>query len=235
VTFNDDKMIMRPIIERVIMIIAINKPAGPTSYDVVRIIRQITHERRVGHAGTLDPLASGVLVVGIGKGTKQLQQYQEMDKEYQTTVLLGVTSKTDDEEGEKTFQEIHQPPTLTDIEQALINFKGDIQQQPPIYSAIKIHGKPAYRYARQGRSVHLGPRSVTINNIEIMKYKWPKLNLLVQCNSGVYIRSLARDIGEKLKTGGYMASLVRTRVGIFTIDKALTLEKFSLVYTHNSG
>jgi len=220
-------------------IIGIYKPKGLTSFDVVRIIKKITGQK-VGHAGTLDPLASGVLVIGIGRqGTKKLKEIVLNEKEYIAKIKLGQISKTDDEEGDKVTKEVLKIPEIDDIKRVIKNFIGKIKQVPPLYSAIKIKGKEAYKYARQGKKIKLKAREVQIKSIEILKYSWPFLEIKVVCGPGVYIRSLARDIGEKLATGAYLADLERTRVGNFKKEtclsisdfKNLTLNKTSLINT----
>lgn len=212
-------------------IFAVYKPVGPTSNDVLNQIRKITGERHVGHAGTLDPLAQGILVVGIGReATKELHYVVESEKEYIAKVRLGMKSTTDDEEGEKTSIEVHRPPTRTDVEEAMGTFVGNILQEAPMYSSIKIGGKEAYKFAREGKKMNLGKRSVEIKEIEVLAYEWPYLTLKVLTGSGVYIRALARDIGEKLKIGGYLASLERTRVGSFTKEKAVSIADLEKSY-----
>lgn len=207
-------------------IIAVWKPSGITSHDVIHHLRRLTGEKTIGHAGTLDPFASGVLVVGIGReGTKKLSSDEYDTKEYRAEVTLGTTSATDDPEGEKTPRTIAHPPTSEDIELALANFIGDIIQTPPAYSAVKVSGKPLYEYARKGKRVVLPKRVVTIHEIHILAYHFPILSLRVVTGGGTYIRSLAHDIGEQLKTGAYLSALTRTRVGPFTKKEASTLEQ----------
>lgn len=202
-------------------ILAVYKPKGPTSHDLIDRIRQITGEKRVGHAGTLDPLASGVLVVGIGRqSTKKLGAVVKKEKEYIAIVKLGAISTTDDQEGEKQIVAIKKPPTKQHIQTILKNFKGDIKQTPPKYSAVKVKGQRAYKLARAGKEFTLKPKRVEIKEIKLIEYQWPRLKLKIITGPGVYIRSLARDIGEKLKTGGYLKELERTRVGDFTKEKA---------------
>lgn len=206
-------------------IVPIYKPVGPTSFDVIAKLRKLTGERRIGHAGTLDPLASGVLVIAIGREfTKQLSSHVDSEKEYVATITLGVTSTTDDEQGEKTIHEVKKIPDRSEVEAAVKQFIGTIQQTPPIYSAIKINGTPAHRRVRKGQEVKLEPREVEIKNIEIISYTYPTLQINVTCNKGVYIRALARDIGEALKTGAYMSALERTRVGQYTVQDCLNIE-----------
>jgi len=206
-------------------IIAINKPKGPTSNDILTQIKKVLALKRgVGHAGTLDPLASGVLVVGIGKGTKRLQDIVKKEKEYLATIRLGMNSTTDDAEGEKNKIPIEKIPLYKDISQAIKLFIGNIKQIPPLYSAIKIKGKKAYQIARAGGKINLKSRPVEIKSIEIMKYQWPHLTIKVVTGPGVYIRSLARDLGKELKTGGYIAELARIRVGDYHIKDAIEIK-----------
>lgn len=214
--------------------VAINKPVGPTSFGIIRDIKRITGEKRVGHGGTLDPLASGVLVVAIGRAaTRTLTEVVGQEKEYRVVVCLGATSTTDDLEGEKTTTTLPDdfvPPTRDDIEKVLPKFVGDISQVPPVFSAVHVAGKRAYVLAREGEKVELAARTVQIKKIEIVEYVWPSLTLVVTTGKGVYIRSLARDIGEELGVGGYVAELARTRVGNFTLAQALTVEEFAAAW-----
>lgn len=216
-------------------IFAVNKPRGITSHDVVGIVRRKTGVKRVGHGGTLDPLAEGVLVIAVGReNTKKLDQYVKGDKEYIATLKLGYISDTDDSEGpihqyKATDQEsIHSSkvvtPTKKDINLCIKKFIGNISQTPPHYSAIKIQGQEAYKRIRKGEDFEMKPRDVFIKNVEVMSYDYPILELKIECGTGVYIRSLARDIGEELKTGAYLTKLIRTRVGEFTIDASVTIE-----------
>ena len=203
------------------------KPKGPSSNQVLEELRKITGVRKIGHAGTLDPLASGVLIVGIGKkATKRLKEFIGKEKEYLAQIRLGIESTTDDEEGEKRKIPVSQPPTLEEIEKTLACFVGEISQTPPLFSAVKVKGVEAYKLARKGQIPKLKPRKVLIKKIEILNYQWPDLWLRVVTGPGVYIRSLARDLGKKLKTGGYLKNLKRTRVGSFSKEKALTLSQF---------
>lgn len=214
------------------MILAINKPKGPTSHDIIDAIRRVTGEKRVGHAGTLDPLASGVLVVAIGReDTKKLSHIVKNEKEYTATIKLGVRSTTDDEEGEKTAEENVLQPTEKNVRAVLEKFVGIVEQVPPIYSAVKIKGTPSHRRVRRGEEVKLKARAVEIKKIELINYTWPNLTINVTTGPGVYIRSLARDIGGLLGTGGYLAELERKRVGDYTLETAITIEAFKK--THN--
>jgi tRNA pseudouridine55 synthase len=211
------------------MIVGIIKPKGPTSNDIVQKVKKITG-KKVGHAGTLDPLASGVLVLGIDKDTKRLNEVVKKEKEYVATFKFGAYSTTDDEEGEKTEIEVKEIPSREKVEEIVKEFIGEISQIPPKYSAVKIKGEEAYKLARKGEDVSLKPRMVKIEKIEILGYDYPLLEVRIVTGPGVYIRSLARDIGEKLKVGGYMAELERTRVGDYTKENSYTLENFEKKY-----
>ncbi len=206
-------------------ILLINKPKGWTSFDVVAKVRGMVKKEtgvkrsKVGHAGTLDPLATGLLVVLVGAYCKRAQEYSKQDKVYNVELTLGQTSTTDDDEGEKTDISDY-VPTQEQIEIVLESFKGEIDQVPPIFSAIKVDGKRAYKLAREGKDVALASRKVTIYDISNMSYVYPKLSFGVEVSSGTYIRSLARDIGEKLEIGAYMSALTRTSVGSFTLTSA---------------
>lgn len=210
-------------------IFAVNKPRGITSHDVVAMVRKKTGVKRVGHGGTLDPLASGVLVVAVGReNTKNLETFVKGEKEYTAEVYLGAYSTTDDDEGEKTQVTADILPKLSEIEDEITNFIGKIEQVPPVYSALKIDGKPAHRRARSGENIKMDARLVDIKDIRILDYDFPTLYLKVTTGPGVYIRSLARDLGTALGTGGYLKSLVRTRVNTFTLDEAHDIEEFKV-------
>lgn len=205
----------------------IYKPVGPTSFRIISELKKITGIKKIGHAGTLDPLAKGVLVVAIGKEfTKQIEDIVNKEKEYIALIKLGETSTTDDEEGVKMPVLSYKRPLVSEIEAIIPKFVGEIQQVPPIYSAIKMEGKRAYKMARSGKTPEMKPRSIEIKDIEIIDYDYPYLKLNVITGKGVYIRSLARDIGEELGVGGYLAGLERTRVGQFTKEDSLTVEEF---------
>lgn len=207
-------------------IIVIYKPKGPTSHDIIAEIRKITNERRVGHAGTLDPLARGVLVVGIGReATKKLSQIVKKEKEYIAEITFGKESTTDDAEGEKKEWKVNKIPGHEDIEKIIQQFKGKIMQTPPVYSALKVRGKAAYKFARRGESIELKPREVEIKEIKMLKYEWPFLTLKVVTGPGVYIRALARDLGKELGVGGYLSDLERIRVGEFRKVDTLNLNQ----------
>ncbi|MFA6228008.1 MAG: tRNA pseudouridine(55) synthase TruB [Patescibacteria group bacterium] len=205
-------------------IIAINKPKGPTSFAIVAQVRRRTGVKKVGHAGTLDPLASGVLVVAIGReATKKISEVVAKEKEYVADIKLGLTSSTDDEEGTKDIINDRQPDQ-EEVLKAIKEFIGEIQQVPPQFSAIKIAGRPAYKTARRGEKLELAARPVLIKNIELLEYKYPDLKIRVVTGPGVYIRSLARDLGQALGCGAYMSGLVRTRVGEYRLEDAIAVD-----------
>jgi len=202
-------------------IIAVHKPVGVTSFDIIRRLRILTGIRKIGHAGTLDPLAEGILVVGIGRDAcKSLSENVKKEKEYLAIIKLGEESSTDDEEGVKKIIKNAQKPNLSDIKSIIPKFQGTISQVPPIFSSIKVKGQRAYSLARKGETVSLKSRKREIKKIEILRYKWPNLSLRVVTGPGVYIRALARDIGRKLNCGGYLTNLKRIRVGEFTYREA---------------
>lgn len=205
-------------------IFAIYKPKGITSNDAVQIVKRRSGGKKTGHAGTLDPLAKGVLVVGVGReATKKLGEIVKKEKEYLAVVKFGETSSTDDAEGEKNKIQINNTPRITDIEKVIKKFQGRITQIPPVFSAIKIKGREAYKLARKGKEVEMKPREIEIKNIDIIDYKWPYFKLKVITGPGAYIRALARDIGDELGVGGYLTDLERTRVGQFTKGNATRL------------
>lgn len=206
-------------------IVAVYKTKGPTSFDIIHKLRQMTGVKKIGHAGTLDPLASGVLVVGIGReATRKLREIGESEKEYVATVRFGAESTTDDEAGEKSVVEFTKKPVRGEIEKILAEFRGKFLQQPPNFSAIKIKGERAYKIARRGEEPKLKKRLVEVREIKIIKYKWPLLKIKIISGSGFYVRSLARDLGKKLKVGGYLVALERIRVGQFKKSSSIKLE-----------
>jgi len=197
-----------------------------SSHDVVDEIRRLTGERKVGHAGTLDPLAEGVLVVGVGRdATKRLGQFSKSEKEYMAEIVLGVTSTTDDNEGQKQKLQARDIPDDARIREVLCSFEGWIRQRPPLYSAVKVAGSRAYKLARAKKQFELPERNVWIKQIELLEYNWPRLRIRVVTGAGVYIRSLARDVGEKLGAGGYLNGLERTRVAEFKKEDAVTISR----------
>ena len=209
-------------------ILLIDKPKGWTSFDVVAKARGILkrggiNKPKVGHTGTLDPLATGLLVLLVGNYTKKATELSKLDKTYEVEMKLGLTSTTADEEGEKTPIS-DKKPTKNGIEEALHGFVGEIEQTPPIYSAIKVNGQRAYKLARAGKPVALEPRKVAIYFIRNTKYRYPYVSFETRVSSGTYIRSLVEDVGKKLGTGAYMSNLNRTEVGQFTINDAHQIE-----------
>ncbi|TSC71287.1 MAG: tRNA pseudouridine55 synthase [Parcubacteria group bacterium Gr01-1014_70] len=205
-------------------IFAVYKPKGLTSNAVLNRLRRAAGTKKIGHAGTLDPLAEGVLVVGVGKeATKQLAHEVAKEKEYVADILLGATSITDDAEGEKTERTGYEIPSEESIQNALRQFVGIITQTPPLYSAVKVKGQEAYKRARKGEAIELEPRNVEVKSIVIETYQWPHLTIHVVCGPGTYIRAIARDVGGMLGTGGYLTGLVRTRVGQWRAEDALSL------------
>jgi tRNA pseudouridine55 synthase len=202
----------------------IDKPEGLTSHDVVARVRRISGQKKAGHAGTLDPMATGVLPVVLGKATRLVEYLADADKAYRATVMLGAASDTYDREGTITPTPDAAMPTRDQVEQALQQFRGEIEQLPPMHSAIKIGGKKLYELARQGLEVERQPRRVTITRLGLEVYRPPELQIFVECSKGTYIRSLAFDLGVALGTGAYLQALVRTRHGPFAVEGATTLE-----------
>ncbi len=197
-------------------VLVVDKPVGISSMGAVAAVRRRAGGVRTGHAGTLDPLAEGVLIVAVGRATKSLGRFMATDKRYRTVIDLGAFTSTDDREGERAEVEVEQPPREDDVRDVLRRFIGDIRQRPPARSAVKVGGRRAYHLARQGRSVELAERTVSVHALELVRYQWPLIEIDVRCGKGTYIRSLARDVGAALGTGGHCAMLRRTAVGPFT-------------------
>jgi tRNA pseudouridine55 synthase len=181
----------------------------------------------VGHAGTLDPLATGVLVVCVGQATRLIPYVQQMPKHYRATFLLGHRSETDDVEGEVTAIMGARPPSHQALNDALPQFLGDIEQVPPAHSAVKVGGRRAYKLARAGKTIELSPRTVTIHRLEIRRYEYPELELDVECGSGTYVRSLGRDLAAALGTFAVMSALQRISIGGFHVDDAIALDQLT--------
>ncbi len=208
-------------------VLLIDKPLHWTSFDVVQKLRNIIRIKKIGHAGTLDPLATGLLIICTGKFTKRINEFMAQEKEYTGSITLGATTPTYDlESAPVNFKSIE---TLTDekIKAATIGFTGEIQQIPPAHSAIKIGGKRVYELARQGKEVKLEPRTITIKEFEITKIELPLVHFRVVCTTGTYIRSLANDFGEALGCGAHLSSLCRTRIGEFLNKDAMSMEAFA--------
>jgi len=209
-------------------VIAVNKPAGVTSRRVVDAVARALGTKNVGHAGTLDPLATGVVVVCVGHATKLVDFVHQLPKHYEAMFLLGRSSPSDDLETPITEEERPPRPTRAEIEQALPAFRGEILQRPCDYSAVHVDGKRAYALARKGREVDLAEKSIRIDRLEITAYDWPRLGLDIACSSGTFVRAIGRDLAAALGTAAVMESLVRTAVGQFTLAQSLALDDVSL-------
>jgi len=206
-------------------VLNIDKPQGLTSHDVVARVRRLTGIRRVGHAGTLDPLATGVLLVCVGPATRFVEYLQQGEKVYETVIRLGEETDTYDAEGQIIARTPVPDFSLNVLEQALDAFRGEILQTPPMYSAIKRDGKPLYKLAREGKHVERPPRHVTIYEIVILDWQKPDLSLRITTSSGVYIRSIAHDLGRALGVGGHVRALRRVASGAFRVEDAVGLEE----------
>ena len=213
-------------------IVLIDKPAGMTSFGVVARLRRVLSQQagrkiKVGHTGTLDPFATGLMILVTGKKCREAGTYTKLDKWYEAEIVLGQMSTTGDPEGELTNVSDRQP-TRTEIEQVLRQFTGEIRQRPPIFSAIKINGQRAYKLARDGQEVEIPERTVRVYTLELVEYNYPSLNIRVHVSSGTYIRSLAVDIGEALGVGAYCRELRRTKIAEFDIKNAKKLVDFGI-------
>ncbi len=205
----------------------LNKPEGMTSRDAVNRVQRLIRPVKVGHAGTLDPFATGVLVLCLGKATRLIQYIQERPKTYLGTFELGTVSTTCDREGELTETGILGQLAAKDVNEILPQFLGNIEQVPPRFSAVHVNGKRAYQLARQDQDFELDARTVFIESLELTDWSFPRFSLKIVCGSGTYIRSLGRDLGESLGCGAYMTDLTRTAIGEFQIDQALSVEKLT--------
>jgi tRNA pseudouridine55 synthase len=208
-------------------LLVVDKPAGWTSHDVVGRTRRLARTRKVGHAGTLDPMATGVLVLGIGKATRLLGHLALTDKQYDATIRLGQRTVTDDAEGEVVESRDASGVTDAAIVAALVTLTGEIQQVPSAVSAIKVDGVRSYARVRSGESVELAARPVTVSQLDLLARRGDDLDVTVTCSSGTYVRALARDLGEALGVGAHLTALRRTRVGPFGLDQAWTLEQLA--------
>ncbi|HEX6977064.1 MAG TPA: tRNA pseudouridine(55) synthase TruB [Patescibacteria group bacterium] len=204
----------------------IDKPKGMTSHDVVDVVRRATGERRVGHAGTLDPNATGLLIVGVGREeTRKLEELtRNTKKTYVADIYLGEERDTDDIEG-KVVSTSEVKPDLEEVKKVMLEFVGEQEQTPPQYSAVKVGGKKAYELARGGKEVKIKPKKITIYKADILSYKYPTLKVEFEVSSGTYIRSIAHDLGRKLGSFGYLKDLRRTKIGEFSVDTAKSLEE----------
>lgn len=207
-------------------VLNLDKPAGISSAAAVgRVKRLLPRGTRIGHAGTLDPFATGVLLLLVGKATKASEKLMDQPKTYEATVRLGATTATDDLESPEVLTTDAMPPTLEKIRAEVELFVGRVAQVPPRFSAMKVAGRRAYALARKGRPVELAARDVRIDAIDVLRWEWPFLYLRIECGRGTYIRALARDLGERLAIGGYLTQLRRTRIGRFIVDRAVTLDR----------
>jgi tRNA pseudouridine55 synthase len=212
-------------------VLVVDKPVGMTSHDVVQVIRNGTGLRRAGHTGTLDPRASGVLVILVGPAVRLSEYVSASDKRYQAIIHLGSTTDTFDAEGK--FTRSNQPVNVTEaqFEEVLQSFVGEIEQTPPPYSAVKVQGRKAYEMARQGEEVDLAPRKIQVHHLEVLEWAPPEVVVDVHCSSGTYVRSLANDLGEKLGCGAYLVGLRRTKSGRFSLRDATPLRKLQEAFT----
>ena len=209
-------------------VLLVDKPAGITSFGVVARVRrklseQLGKKAKVGHTGTLDPFATGLMIIVTGKECRNASNYSKLDKEYEATIRLGQTSTTGDPEGELTDVSDKQP-TKDDVEAVLSQFVGEIPQQPPMFSAIKINGRRAYDLARKGEVVEMPTRQITIFELELIDYTYPTVRIRTRVSSGTYIRTLAEDVGAKLETGAYCSELRRTKVAEYSVADATPIE-----------
>ncbi len=214
-------------------VLLFDKDLGWTSFDLVSRVRNTLYKKtgikklKVGHAGTLDPLATGLLILCTGKATKQIEHYQAKEKEYIATIKLGATTPSFDCETEEDSQNSCDFITEKHIFDALKKFEGETDQIPPVFSAVKVKGKRAFDYARKGESLELQPRKIVISEIELISFLLPTIILRIVCSKGTYIRSLARDIGAELNCGAYLTGLKRTRIGQFKVENAMTINYFT--------
>jgi tRNA pseudouridine55 synthase len=208
-------------------VINLDKPAGISSaFAVGKLKRMLPRGTKIGHAGTLDPFATGVLLLLVGKGTKLCEGLMSSPKQYEATVKFGATTATDDPEGaEEPWPGAVTPVTRERVEAVVPEFVGEITQVPPVFSAMKVEGRRAYDLARKGHDVQLVGRKVRVYGIEVVGYEWPLLTLRIDCGRGTYIRAIARDLGKRLDVGGHLTALRRTRVGQFDIGEATTVER----------
>lgn len=212
-------------------IILIDKPAGMSSFGVVARVRRVLSEKvgkkvKVGHTGTLDPFATGLLILLAGKATKRSNEFLKLDKEYIAEIRLGETSTTGDPEGEVQKNYSGEAPEFEEVKKVVQSFVGEIWQKVPAFSAVKINGRRAYEMARKGIEIETPTRKVNVYDIEILEYEWPMLKIRTEVSSGTYIRALGEDIGDKLGTGAYLTALRRTKIKDFRVDDAASLEEF---------
>jgi tRNA pseudouridine55 synthase len=216
-------------------ILSVDKPPEVTSHDVVDAVRRVTGQRKVGHAGTLDPLATGVLLVCLGQATRISEYLMAGRKRYRATIVLGMTTDTYDADGQIVDRGGRTDFTKEEIEDALAGFEGPIEQIPPMYSAIKHSGQPLHRLAREGKTVKRDPRPVEIDEISVLDWTPPTLIVEVACSPGTYIRSVAHDLGQQLGSGAYLAALVRLRSGQFGLEDSVSLACLEEAFEHGCG
>ena len=214
-------------------VLVVDKPVGMTSHDVVQVIRKGTNIRRAGHTGTLDPRASGVLIILIGPAVRLSEYVSASDKRYQAVITLGKTTDTYDDDGRQTSTA---PVNITEeqFEKELMTFVGDIEQVPPPYSAVKVQGRKAYEMAREGEEVDLAPRIISVYSLELLEWAPPEVVIDIFCSSGTYVRSLANDLGERLGCGATLTGLRRTKSGKFTLRDAVPLRKLTEAFTNGT-
>lgn len=229
-SFTEDNFNMKNAISGVLVV---DKPVGMTSHDVVQVIRKGTNIRRAGHTGTLDPRASGVLIILIGPAVRLSEYVSASDKRYQAVITLGKTTDTYDEDGKQTSTA---PVNITEeqFERELKTFIGDIEQVPPPYSAVKVQGRKAYEMAREGEEVDLAPRIISVYSLELLEWAPPEVVIDIFCSSGTYVRSLANDLGERLGCGATLTGLRRTKSGKFTLRDAVPLRKLTEAFTNGT-
>lgn len=206
-------------------VLLVDKPADHTSHDVIARLRGKLKMKRIGHAGTLDPMATGLLIVLVGKATRVSQYLMSVDKEYTGTISLGKVTTTQDAEGEMLETRPVPPLTEAEVKTALKAFVGDQYQTPPMYSAIKIDGVPLYKKARQGEEVEREPRFIRVSSFEMTRFASPEIDFVLRCSKGTYVRTIAHDVGQRLGCGAHLSKLRRTGSGKFTIDQCLTLDE----------
>ena len=219
-------MQVKDVIVPPMIMVSIDKPTGITSQAVVNRVRQITGVKKVGHAGTLDPLATGLVIICTGQETKNIERYQSLVKEYIATFRLGATTPSFDLEteidGSFPFEHINEEM----LKEVLKNYTGEIVQEPPAFSAKFVDGVRAYKYARQGKDIKLSGSKITVHKLEVLNFNLPYISLRIECSKGTYIRALARDIGRSLQSGAHLTDLVRKRIGDFHVENALNIEEF---------
>lgn len=202
-------------------ILVVDKPRGVSSMDVVRRVRRAGGGVKTGHAGTLDPLATGVVICCLGRATRSVEKLMSLTKVYEAQLDLSAFTVTDDREGAREEVAVETPPDEREISEVLEQFRGHVEQTPPIYSAIHVQGQRAYKLARRGEKVQMPSRIVRIDRAEMISYNWPLLTLRITCGRGTYIRSIARDLGQRLGTGGHLASLCRLAIGPYQLSRAI--------------